>query len=146
MSAPRKLQHIGVQVHLCKPGAPTVVERECGPTRDPPQPVSIDIGPASSTVVAQMPLTTRRKSRTAWAFTKQPPAREKCSARAKAPYSRPNTRTRLHPRTQLPAGIASSGRTRPAVPGATERADQSTMRGILPRGEASCLDATILAS
>ena len=43
--APHKLQHIGDQVPLCKPEVPTVVERECGPTRDPPRPVSIDMGP-----------------------------------------------------------------------------------------------------
>ena len=45
LSAPHELQHTGDQVHLCKKGEPTVVERERGPTREPPQPVSIDMGP-----------------------------------------------------------------------------------------------------
>ena len=45
VSAPHELQHTGDQVHLCKKGEPTVVERERGPTREPPQPVSIDMGP-----------------------------------------------------------------------------------------------------
>ena len=44
LSAPHELQHTGDQVHLCKKGEPTVVERERGPTREPPQPVSIDMG------------------------------------------------------------------------------------------------------
>ncbi len=43
-SAPHTLQYIGDQVPFCAPGVPQVVEQECGPTRDPPQPVSIDIG------------------------------------------------------------------------------------------------------
>ncbi len=42
--APHTLQCIGDQVPLCAPEVPQVVERECGPTRDPPQSVSIDIG------------------------------------------------------------------------------------------------------
>jgi hypothetical protein len=42
--APHTLQHIGDQVPLCAPEVPQVVEQECGPTRDPPQSVSIDIG------------------------------------------------------------------------------------------------------
>jgi hypothetical protein len=41
--APHTLQYIGDQVHLYAPEVPQVVERECGPTRDPPQSVSIDI-------------------------------------------------------------------------------------------------------
>ena len=45
LSAPHELQHNkGDQVHLCKKGEPTVVERERGPTQEPPQPVSIDMG------------------------------------------------------------------------------------------------------
>ena len=43
-SAPHTLQYIGDQVPLCAPVVPQVVEQECGPTRDPPQPVLIDIG------------------------------------------------------------------------------------------------------
>ena len=43
-SAPHELRHTGDQVHLCKKGEPTVVERERGPTRESPQPVSIDMG------------------------------------------------------------------------------------------------------
>jgi hypothetical protein len=43
-SAPHTLQYIGDQVPLCAPRVPKVEEQECGPTRDPPQPVSIDIG------------------------------------------------------------------------------------------------------
>ena len=45
LSAPHELQHnTGDQVRLCKKGEPTVVERERGPTRESPQPVSIDMG------------------------------------------------------------------------------------------------------
>ena len=43
-SAPHTLQCIGDQVPLYAPGVPPVVEQECVPTRDPPQPASIDIG------------------------------------------------------------------------------------------------------
>ena len=43
-SAPHTLQYIGDQVPLCAPVVPQVVEQDCGPTRDPPQPVLIDIG------------------------------------------------------------------------------------------------------
>ena len=45
-SAPHTLQCIGDQVPLYAPGVPpVVVEQECVPTRDPPQPASIDMGP-----------------------------------------------------------------------------------------------------
>ena len=44
LSAPHTLQYIGDQVPLCTPGVPKVVEQESVPTRDPPQPASIDIG------------------------------------------------------------------------------------------------------
>ncbi len=44
LSAPHTLQYIGEQVPLCELGVPQVVELECGPTRDPPQPASIDMG------------------------------------------------------------------------------------------------------
>ena len=37
------------------------------------------------------------------------------------PYRRPNTRTRLRTRRQLPAGAASSSRTSPAIPDAARR-------------------------
>ena len=43
-SAPHTLQCIGDQVPLYAPGVPHVVEQERGPTRDPPQPASIDLG------------------------------------------------------------------------------------------------------
>ena len=49
------LQCIGDQVPLYAPGVPPVVEQECGPTLDPPQPASIDM----------MSLTTRETHHTA---------------------------------------------------------------------------------
>ena len=44
LSAPHTLRYIGDQVPLCAQGLPQVVEQQCGPKRDPPQPASIDMG------------------------------------------------------------------------------------------------------
>jgi hypothetical protein len=44
LSAPHTLQCIGDQVPLYVPRVPHVVVQERGPTRDPPQPASIDMG------------------------------------------------------------------------------------------------------
>ena len=44
LSAPTHTSVHQDQVPLCAPEVPRVVEQECGPTRDPPQPASIDMG------------------------------------------------------------------------------------------------------
>jgi hypothetical protein len=53
LSAPHTLQYIGDQVPLCAPGVSQVVEQECSPMRDPPQPASIDMGLHAETVSAR---------------------------------------------------------------------------------------------
>ncbi len=83
-----------------------MVERERGPTREPPQPVSIDMGP--HTYNGGGPDAVADTKEELHRLGGRPHMRQKCSARAKEPYCRPNTRTRLRTRAQLPAAIASS--------------------------------------